>query len=573
MRGIAVQCSCETAYVAVSFSVGLDEPLDSDFEDREGRGGREDRDDRGGRRDRRPSPRPRAKSRRKRSKMDARASTIAHLAEHVIATLTSAKGASAGPSGPSGSSAPQGPSSSSSAESTESSEAVEAAQAEVEAVEAAQAEVESVEAAQAEVEAVLAALRSTGIVQNAETSGSETCFHASGMPRDLALVWIPLLFSAIRDPNLSSRCVETERSAALDEMYGVRASASVTDGLLETHIERTEAYGSWPTRVDEDIRYLEREKTALVGAAIGAFIRTFYVPERMHVTVVGPDPELLLQTVRLAASAAFGPEGAIGAIGAVASADSSGPGVALPRAIYTGEYQDGAVSVIAGSEGDTTRVRFLQSVAITSDPVTVYAATCAAWCASELLFVALRVRANAVYSVHAALSMRAVNCVERDGEHDASIVVATVCTHDKAAHVVRVVRDTMRDIGPEIVADWRRAAVVAIRSESRGAVALGERARHVSVGATGEPLARSDRIALIESVTYEDVRDVLFGARGDREGRGGIGSPIASRPSGSSRSPGSSRAHRPAGYRVYASTGDTSPTRLQRAVSRGLKKQ
>jgi hypothetical protein len=244
----------------------------------------------------------------------------------------------------------------------------------------------------------------------------------------------------------------------------------------------------------------------------------------------------------------------------------------LPRAIYTGEYQDGAVSVIAGSEGDTTRVRFLQSVAITSDPVTVYAATCAAWCASELLFVALRVRANAVYSVHAALSMRAVNCAERDGEHDASIVVATVCTHDKAAHVVRVVRDTMRDIGPEIVADWRRAAVVAIRSESRGAVSLGQRARHVSVGATGEPLSRSDRIALVESVTYEDVRDVLFGNR-ECPGRGGIGSPRASRPSGYSRSPRAQRSSRPAGYRVYASTGDTSPTRLRRAVSRGLKKQ
>ena len=110
---------------------------------------------------------------------------------------------------------------------------------------------------------------------------------------------------------------------------------------------------------------------------------------------------------------------------------------------------------------------------------------------------------------------------------------------------MRVVRDTLRDIGPEIVADWRRAAVVAIKRESRGPVQLGERARRVSVGATSDPLSRSDRIALIESVTYEHVRDVLRVGGADKR----------------------------SGYRVYASTGDTSPTRLRRAVSRGLKKQ
>jgi hypothetical protein len=510
MRGIAVQCACETAYIAVSFSVGLDEPL-APIEARPARpvrpvrpvGARKKSGKARRANSKRASGPAGSYAKKKNERAMPRASTVAHLAEHVIATLTSAVGL-----------AGHGP--------------IEAGKS-----------FESVES----VEAVLAALRSTGIVHNAETSGSETCFHASGMPRDLARIWIPLLFAAIRDPNLGSRCVETERSAALDEMYGVRAGASVTDGLLETHIERTEASGSWPTRFDEDIGYLEREKTARVGAAIGAFIRTFYVTERMHVTVVGPDPELLLQTVRLAADAAYGPDGSDGPCSGACNS-------VLPRAIYTGEYHDGAVSVIAGSEGDTTRVRFLQSVAISSDPVTVFAATCAAWCATELLFVALRVRANAVYSVHAALSMRAVTDAERDGEHDASIVVATVCTHDKAPHVVRVVRDTLRDIGPEIVADWRRAAVVAIKRESRGPVQLGERARRVSVGATSDPLSRSDRIALIESVTYEHVRDVLRGPDGRKGG-----------------------ADKRSGYRVYASTGDTSPTRLRRAVSRGIKKQ
>lgn len=437
MRGIAVSCPCDdSSYVAVSFSVGLDEPL--------------------------------ATTKSHRSTVRAYASTIAHLAEHVVATLTCA--------------------------------------------------------ASPEQETALGILRSTGISHNASTSAYDTCFFAAGTTDDLERTWIPMLGAAIGSPNLGARCVETERSAALDEMYGVRASCAVTEGKLDTYIASVEAPGSWQTRVDDDIAYLERESTERVAYAIGAFIAEYYCSARMHVTVASADPDRLLSAVRRFVL----PSARLGALGLVAAV--------LPRSVYKWtNWEPGAVSVIAGSEGDTTRVRFCTSVNVCSDPVSVLAASCAAWCVAQTLFVELRVRSNAVYSVHAALDMRAVTNEERDGDHDAAIVVSTVCTHDKAPLVARAIRDAF-DVAPELVADWARSRAVRVGLEPRDPVTLGERAREVSFAATHDAVTRAERLALLESVTHADVVAATS-----------------------------------AGYRVYASTSDSpSPRALQRAIERAL---
>jgi hypothetical protein len=207
----------------------------------------------------------------------------------------------------------------------------------------------------------------------------------------------------------------------------------------------------------------------------------------------------------------------------------------LPRAVYKWTNWDpGSVSVIEGSAGDTTRVRFCASVNVSSDPVSVLAASCAAWCVAQTLFVELRVRSNAVYSVHAALDLRAVTNEERDGDHDAAIVVSTVCTHDKAPLVVRCIRDAF-EVTPELVADWARSRAVRVGLEPRDPVTLGERAREVSVAATHDAVTRADRLALIESVTHADVVRATS-----------------------------------AEYRVYASTSDAPPRALQRAIERAL---
>jgi hypothetical protein len=425
MRGIAVSCPCDdSSYVAVSFSVGLDEPN------------------------------------------RASASTIAHLAEHVVATLTCA--------------------------------------------------------ASPEQETALGILRSTGISHNASTSAYETCFFAAGATDDLERTWIPMLGAAIASPNLGARCVETERSAALDEMYAVRASCAVTDGKLDTYVASVEAPGSWQTRVDDDIAYLERESTERVAAAIGAFIAEYYCSARMHVTVASADADRLLSAVRR-----FVLPRSLG--------HREDRKAVLPRAVYKWTNWDpGSVSVIEGSAGDTTRVRFCASVNVSSDPVSVLAASCAAWCVAQTLFVELRVRSNAVYSVHAALDLRAVTNEERDGDHDAAIVVSTVCTHDKAPLVVRCIRDAF-DVTPELVADWARSRAVRVGLEPRDPVTLGERAREVSVAATHDAVTRADRLALIESVTHADVVRATS-----------------------------------AEYRVYASTSDAPPRALQRAIERAL---
>ena len=438
MRGIAVSCPCdESSYVAVSFSVGLDEPLDAVTSKLRGRAHR------------------------------VSASTIAHLAEHIVATLTCA-------------SSP-------------------------------------------EQETALGIVRSTGISQNASTSAHETCFFASGATDDLERTWIPMLGAAIGSPNLTARCVETERSAALDEMYGVRASCAVTDGKLDTYVASVEAPGSWQTRVDDDIAYLESESTERVADAIGAFIAEYYCPARMHVTVASADADRLLSAVRRFVLPSTRRPGALGRA------------AVLPRSVYKWTSWDpGSVSVIAGSAGDTTRVRFCASVAVSSDPVSVLAASCAAWCVSQTLFVELRVRSNAVYSVHAALDVRAVTNEERDGDHDAAIVVSTVCTHDKAPLVVRCIRDAF-DVSPELVRDWARSRAVRVGLEPRDPVTLGERAREVSVAATNDAVTRADRLALIESVTHADVVRATTSE-----------------------------------YRVYASTSDASPHALQRAIERAL---
>jgi predicted Zn-dependent peptidase len=436
MRGVEVECACETAYVGISFSVGLDEPLE----------------------------RASRKRRRSADPMHGHASTIAHLAEHVVATLTSADDPDA--------------------------------------------------------EGALDALRSTGLLHNAETSSEETCFFAAGMARDIEDTWIPRMFAAIFAPNVSDACVETERSAALDEMYGVRSSLSVTDGRLDAHIARVEALGSWMTRVDDDIAFLERESARRIGEAIAAFMRTYYVSSRMHVTVVGSDPRSLMRCVQRAAARMGGPVEAV-----------------LPRAVYEGrDWTAGAVSVTEGSDGDTTRVRFMASVAVTSDPRSVAAAECAAWCAAEELFVELRVRSRSVYSVHAALHMRAVTSAERDGEHDAAIVVSTVCTHDKAPLVVSIIRDVLaRGPTPRLVSCWKRARTVAIRREPKTPLGIGELTRRSCVGGTLDPITRSARAALVESVQYGDARAA---ATGD--------------------------------YRVYASTGDADRAHVKRAIRRAL---
>jgi predicted Zn-dependent peptidase len=425
MRGIAVSCPCDdSSYVAVSFSVGLDEPN------------------------------------------RVSASTIAHLAEHVVATLTCA--------------------------------------------------------ASPEQETALGILRSTGISHNASTSAYETCFFAAGTTDDLERTWIPMLGAAIASPNLGARCVETERSAALDEMYAVRASCAVTDGKLDTYVASVEAPGSWQTRVDDDIAYLERESTERVAAAIGAFIAEYYCSARMHVTVASADADRLLSAVRRFVLPR--PSG---------HREDRKP--VLPRAVYKWTNWDpGSVSVIEGSAGDTTRVRFCASVNVSSDPVSVLAASCAAWCVAQTLFVELRVRSNAVYSVHAALDLRAVTNEERDGDHDAAIVVSTVCTHDKAPLVMRCIRDAF-DVTPELVADWARSRAVRVGLEPRDPVTLGERAREVSVAATHDAVTRADRLALIESVTHADVVRATS-----------------------------------AEYRVYASTSDAPPRALQRAIERAL---
>ena len=432
MRGIAVSCPCDdSSYVAVSFSVGLDEPLAT--------------------------------------RLRASASTIAHLAEHVVATLTCA--------------------------------------------------------ASPEQETALGILRSTGISHNASTSAYETCFFAAGTTDDLERTWIPMLGAAIASPNLGARCVETERSAALDEMYAVRASCAVTDGKLDTYVASVEAPGSWQTRVDDDIAYLERESTERVAAAIGAFIAEYYCSARMHVTVASADADRLLSAVRrLVLPRPLG-----------LREDRQDRKAGLPRAVYKWtNWEPGSVSVIEGSAGDTTRVRFCASVNVCSDPVSVLAASCAAWCVAQTLFVELRVRSNAVYSVHAALDMRAVTNEERDGDHDAAIVVSTVCTHDKAPLVVRCIRDAV-DVGPELVADWARSRAVRVGLEPRDPVTLGERAREVSVAATHDAVTRTDRLALIESVTHADVVRATS-----------------------------------AEYRVYASTSDAPPRALKRAIERAL---
>lgn len=432
MRGIAVSCPCDdSSYVAVSFSVGLDEPLAT--------------------------------------RLRASASTIAHLAEHVVATLTCA--------------------------------------------------------ASPEQETALGILRSTGISHNASTSAYETCFFAAGTTDDLERTWIPMLGAAIASPNLGARCVETERSAALDEMYAVRASCAVTDGKLDTYVASVEAPGSWQTRVDDDIAYLERESTERVAAAIGAFIAEYYCSARMHVTVASADADRLLSAVRrLVLPRPLG-----------LREDRQDRKAVLPRAVYKWtNWEPGSVSVIEGSAGDTTRVRFCASVNVSSDPVSVLAASCAAWCVAQTLFVELRVRSNAVYSVHAALDMRAVTNEERDGDHDAAIVVSTVCTHDKAPLVVRCIRDAF-DVGPELVADWARSRAVRVGLEPRDPVTLGERAREVSVAATHDAVTRADRLALIESVTHSDVVRATS-----------------------------------ADYRVYASTSDAPPRALKRAIERAL---
>ena len=272
MRGIAVSCPCdESSYVAVSFSVGLDEPLDA------------------------VASKPRGRAHR------VSASTIAHLAEHVVATLTCA-------------SSP-------------------------------------------EQETALGIVRSTGISQNASTSAYETCFFASGATDDLERTWIPMLGAAIGSPNLGARCVETERSAALDEMYGVRASCAVTDGKLDTYIASVEAPGSWQTRVDDDIAYLESESTERVADAIGAFIAEYYCPARMHVTVASADADRLLSAVRRFVLPSTRRPGALGRA------------AVLPRSVYKWTSWDpGSVSVIAGSAGDTTRVRFCASVNVSRAP-------------------------------------------------------------------------------------------------------------------------------------------------------------------------------------------------------------
>jgi predicted Zn-dependent protease len=66
-------------------------------------------------------------------------------------------------------------------------------------------------------------------------------------------------------------------------------------------------------------------------------------------------------------------------------------------------------------------------------------------------------------------------------------------------------------------------------------VTLGERAREVSVAATHDAVTRTDRLALIESVTHADVVRATS-----------------------------------AEYRVYASTSDAPPRALQRAIERAL---
>jgi hypothetical protein len=443
MRGIAVSCPCDdSSYVAVSFSVGLDEPLAT--------------------------------------RLRASASTIAHLAEHVVATLTCA--------------------------------------------------------ASPEQETALGIVRSTGISHNASTSAYETCFFAAGTTDDLERTWIPMLGAAIASPNLGARCVETERSAALDEMYAVRASCAVTDGKLDTYVASVEAPGSWQTRVDDDIAYLERESTERVAAAIGAFISEYYCSARMHVTVASADADRLLSAVRrLVLPRPLGLGAGLREYRAGLREDRQDRKAVLPRAVYKWTNWDpGSVSVIEGSAGDTTRVRFCVSVNVSSDPVSVLAASCAAWCVAQTLFVELRVRSNAVYSVHAALDVRAVTNEERDGDHDAAIVVSTVCTHDKAPLVVRCIRDAF-DVKQELVADWARSRAVRVGLEPRDPVTLGERAREVSVAATHDAVTRADRLALIESVTHADVVRATS-----------------------------------AEYRVYASTSDAPPRALQRAIERAL---
>ena len=454
MRGIAIECACEAAYIAVSFSVGLDEPLYNSTKSNASR----------------PSRRRRGKGNSSRSSAGplaprGAASTIAHLAEHVVATLTSAT--------------------------------------------------------ETDTEAALGIVRATGIRHNAETSASETCFHAAGSADDLERIWLPRLFEAIRTPNLTAECVETERSAALDEMYAFRARAAVSDGKLDAHIASVEAQGSWLTRVDEDIQFLENESADRIGAMIGAFIQEYYVPARMHVTVVGNDTGSLLERAR-------------------AGHSTTRPRQTLrPRAVFPWtNWRAGAVSVIAGSEGDTTRVRFCNSCVVSSDPASVLAAECAAWCVAELLFVELRVRSNAIYSVHASLEMRAVTNEERDGDHDAAIVVATVCTHDKAPLVACAMRDAFGAISPKLVRDWARARRVSIDLESRAANAIGERAREVSFAATNDPISRRDRLELIDAVTHDAARASVAGA---------------------------------GAYRVYASTADASkPSSVRRAIERAL---
>ena len=437
MRGIAVACPYEGAsYVAVSFSVGLDEPIAAATAF-----GRKSRQ----------------------SRFTAHASTIAHLAEHVVATLTCAT--------------------------------------------------------EPDQETAIGILRATGISHNASTSAWETCFHAAGTTHDLELTWIPMLFAAIHAPNISLECVETERSAALDEMYAVRAACSVTDGKLDAHIASVEAAGSWQTRVDDDIAFLEGESARRIADTIGAFIAEFYCSARMHITVASEDADTLLRAARR-------------------SAAPTQVRSVLPRSVYPWtNWQPGSVSVIPGSAGDTTRVRFYASVNVSSDPMSVLASACAAWCVSETLFVQLRVRSNAVYSVHAALDLRAVTNEERDGEHDAAIVVATVCTHDKAPLVARAIRDALFSISPELVRDWARARALRIQLEPRDPVSIGERAREVSVAATNDPVARADRLALVESVTHADVAAAVSRTR----------------------------------YRVYASSSDA-PTvgSLRRAIERAL---
>ena len=291
----------------------------------------------------------------------------------------------------------------------------------------------------------------------------------------------------------------------------------------DTYIASVEAPGSWQTRVDDDIAYLESESTERVADAIGAFIAEYYCPARMHVTVASADADRLLSAVRRFVLPSTRRPGALGRA------------AVLPRSVYKWTSWDpGSVSVIAGSAGDTTRVRFCASVAVSSDPVSVLAASCAAWCVSQTLFVELRVRSNAVYSVHAELDVRAVTNEERDGDHDAAIVVSTVCTHDKAPLVVRCIRDAF-DVSPELVRDWARSRTVRVGLEPRDPVTLGERAREVSFAATNDAVTRADRLALIESVTHADVVRATTSE-----------------------------------YRVYASTSDASPRALQRAIERAL---